>query len=709
MSSRDNDTTGAGDGLACLALLARFHGIAINRARLEHEFGRTDRAPDTTDLLQACIHAGLRARAIRADWERLAGAPMPAMARMRDGGWVLVAAADADTALVQHPREARPQRLKREAFTGIWSGELIIATRRDAHAPGKLSGIGWFLPAIARYRGLLGEVLLASFVLQLLALATPIVFQIVIDKVLTHRGLTTLDVLTIGLLGIALFEVLLGTLRGYLFAHTSSRIDVELGAGLFRHLLQLPLAYFDARRTGDTVARVRELETIRHFLTSSALTVVVDLAFIGLFLLVMGFYSGQLLLVVLATLPGYALLAAVVTPRLRARLDEKFSRGADSQAFLVELVAGIETLKGLAAGPALRRQWEERLAGYVRATFSATHLGNLAGQAAALLQKVTVAMILWFGARLVIDGQLTIGQLIAFNMLAGRVSGPVLRMVQLWQEFQQAVIAVRRVADIQRTPAEPGHGTASAALPQLRGRVSLEHVGFRYAPDGSEVLRDITLDAKPGEIIGFAGRSGSGKSTLARLLLRLYLPVTGRIRYDGIDGTQLDPEWLRRHIGLVGQECRLFGQSIRDNIALATPGIPFERVEAAARLAGAHDFIAELPAGYETQVGEFGTRLSGGQRQRIAIARALIADPRILILDEATSALDYESEQILRANLQQICRDRTVFIIAHRLSLLVDATRILFLDRGRIVEQGSHDELLAHGGHYARLHACQAA
>jgi subfamily B ATP-binding cassette protein HlyB/CyaB len=527
------------------------------------------------------------------------------------------------------------------------------------------------------------------------------------DKVLVHRGLSTLDVIAVGLLVVVVFESLLSALRSYVFAHTTSRIDVELGARLFRHLLQLPLAYFQARRVGDTVARVRELENIRQFLTGNAITLVLDLVFSIVFIAVMLFYSGWLTLVVVVSLPCYAALSFLITPLLRARLHEKFNRGAENQAFLVEAVNGVDTLKAMAVEPQMIRRWENQLAAYVGAGFRTATLGTLAHEGVSLIGKLVTVATMWLGARLVIDGELTVGQLIAFNMLASRVSAPVMRLAQLWTDFQQTGISVQRLGDILNTRSE-APATNRSSLPPLRGSIDLEHIVFRYRPDAPEVLRGISLSIAPGEVIGIVGPSGSGKSTLAKLVQRLYVPERGRVLIDGIDLALADPASLRRQIGVVLQENMLFNRSIRENIALTDPGLPLEAVIAVARLAGAHEFIVELPEAYETLVGEHGATLSGGQRQRIAIARALVGNPRLLIFDEATSALDYESERIIQNNMQTICKGRTVLIIAHRLSAVREATRIVVVERGLIVEQGSHHELLARAdGHYARLHRLQ--
>ena len=514
--------------------------------------------------------------------------------------------------------------------------------------------------------------------------------------------------LAIGLVTISVFETVLAILRTYVFAHTTNRIDVELGARLFRHLLALPMAYFQARRVGDSVARVRELENIRNFLTSSALTLVIDLLFTFVFLAVMYFYSPLLTWVVLGSLPFYVAISAAATPLFRRRLDEKFKRGAENQAFLVESITGVETLKAMAVEPQMQRRWEEQLAGYVAASFRVLSLGNTASQAVQLVSKVVTAAILYFGAKLVIEGDLSVGELVAFNILASRVSAPVLRLAQMWQDFHQARLSILRLGDILNTTAEPTYMPGRARLPAIRGAVRFDHVTFRYRIDGQEVLHDITFDVPAGQTVGIVGPSGSGKSTIAKLVQRLYVPESGRVLVDGMDLAIADPAWLRRQIGVVLQENVLFNRSVRDNIALADPAMPMERIIDAARLAGAHDFILELAEGYDTVVGERGSTLSGGQRQRIAIARALVGNPRILIFDEATSALDYESERIIQENMKAIARGRTVLVIAHRLSTVRSADRIVTLECGRLVEDGTHDTLIKTGGRYASLHRLQA-
>lgn len=703
MPEATNDTS----GLQCLQLLLRFHQVAIDPGQIRHRFGGADIG--VTEMLRCAKELKLKARAEVLSWDKLARMPLPAIAELKDSTFLILGRVAGDDLLVQIPSVGRPLQMARAEFLEKWTGRLVLMTRRVSIGDlARRFDITWFLQAMHKYRRLLGEVLVASFFLQLFALVTPLFFQVVTDKVLTHRGFTTLDVLVFGLLTVSVFETILGALRTYVFSHTTNRIDVELGTRLFRHLIALPIGYFETRRAGDSVARVRELENIRNFLTSSALTLVIDLAFTFVFLAVMFYYSPLLAWIVVGSFPFYVALSAGVTPVFRRRLEKKFDRGAENQAFLVESVSAIQTLKAMAIEPQMQRRWEEQLAGYVGSSFDVLSLGNWSSQSVQFISKVVTALTLYFGARLVIAGQLSVGELIAFNMLAGRVAQPVLRLAQVWQDFHQAKVSIDRLGDILNTVPEPTFNAGRAALPPIRGEVTFDHVGFRYRVDGARVLEDISLKVAPGQVVGIVGPSGSGKSTLTKLVQRFYSPESGRILIDGIDLTVADVSWLRRQIGAVLQESVLFNRSIRDNIALSDPGMSMERVMAAAELAGAHEFILGLPDGYSTLVGERGASLSGGQRQRIAIARALVTNPRILILDEATSALDYESESIIQRNMRRIAAGRTVFIIAHRLSAVRNADRILTIEGGRLVEDGTHDELIETAGRYATLHQMQA-
>lgn len=691
--------------LSALIILAHYHGIAVNPADIQHQFANSTNDLNETEWLLAAKSLELKAKVVQQSIKRLHLTTLPALVWCDDGNHFVLAKIDGigerAQYLIQDLVSNKSNILSFAEFSNRYSGKLILVASR-ASVLGSLAKFDftWFIPAVIKYRRLFFEVLIVSVVLQFFALVTPLFFQVVMDKVLVHRGFSTLDVVAVALLVVSLFEIVLGGLRTYLFAHTTSRIDVELGARLFRHLLSLPLSYFEHRRVGDTVARVRELEQIRNFLTGQALTSVLDLVFSFIFLVVMWYYSATLTWVVLASLPAYAFWSALISPMLRTRLNDKFARNADNQSFLVESMTAVGTVKAMAVEPQMTQRWDNQLAAYVASGFRVTKLAVIGQQGVQFIQKLVTVATLWIGARLVIEGKLTVGQLIAFNMLSGQVAAPVIRLAQLWQDFQQVGISVARLGDILNAPTE--NASSRLALPNIQGNITFEHVDFRYKADGRLVLQDLNLHIQAGEILGIVGRSGSGKSTLTKLVQRLYVPEQGRVLVDGNDLALAAPAWLRRQIGVVLQENVLLNRSIRDNIALTDTGIPLERIIEAAKLAGAHEFIMELPEGYDTMVGEQGAGLSGGQRQRIAIARALITNPRILIFDEATSALDYESERAIMQNMQAICRGRTVLIIAHRLSTVKNAHRIIAMDKGKIVEMGTQQELLAKPNGYYR-------
>jgi subfamily B ATP-binding cassette protein HlyB/CyaB len=697
-------------GLWALKSMAALHGIAVDEAQLRHTFG--DDAFDTQRILLSAQSLGMSARSVRQDPARLDKAPLPAIAQEQASGSYFAVGQyqtrpDGSVHLLVQSAGEPPRVMALADFLALWSGNLIFFASKASFA-GTMAkfDFSWFIPSIVRYRRLLGEILLISLVLQIIGLVTPMFFQVVMDKVLVNHAMKTLHVVAIGLICATLFEAVLTGVRSWVFAHTSSKIDVELGARLFRHLLALPLAYFQARRVGDSVARIRELENIRSFLTGNAMTLVLDMTFSVVFLAVMLWYSVWLALIVVVSIPVYLLLSLLFTPVIRARLNEKFNRSDENQSFLVETISGIDTVKAMAVEPRWIQKWEKQLAAYVGAGLSVTNATTLASGGVTLISKLVTAAIMWIGATQVIDGKLTVGELVAFNMLAGQVSSPILRLAQLWNDFQQVGISMGRLGDILNARTEvAGQKTR---LPQLAGAIAFDQVSFRYRPDAADVLRSVSLAIAPGEVIGIVGRSGSGKSTLTRLVQRLYVPDRGRVLIDGQDIAIIDTASLRQQIGVVLQENTLFNRSVRENIALTHPTLPIEAIVEAAKLAGAHDFICELPEGYDTVVGEHGTGLSGGQRQRIAIARALISNPRILIFDEATSALDYESEKIIQDNMRRICQGRTVLIIAHRLSAVREANRIVVMERGQIAETGSHAQLLRlRDGIYAHLYALQ--
>ena len=698
-------------GLLSLASIASHYRIAADPFQLAHDLGLGARDAVGEDIVRAATRIGLKARLLQKQAAgRLASAPTPAIVRMRDGAYHILVQRLADGRLrIADPitRIFKDQSLDEAA--AAWAGEIVLIARRFGGAGVDPASFGfrWFLPSIWRYRGALTHVLIASLFVQLFALITPLFFQIVIDKVLVHKGLSTLVVIIVGLVAIGLFDVTLQYLRSYALSHTTSRIDVELGSRVFDHLLRLPLSYFETRPTGQTVARVREIETIRNFLTGQGLSSVIDLLFALVFVAVMFLYSTTLALIVLGSVPFYLLIAFLVRPALRQKINERFNTGAASQQFLVESVFGMQTLKAAAVEPILRNEWDDRLAAYVKTSFQAVVLGNLGQNAIQYVNKVTTAAVLFFGAKAVIDNDLTIGGLVAFYMIMNQATAPILRLSQLWQSFQQVQISVQRLGDILNAPPE-AQRLAGAHLPAMRGAIRIAGLTFRYRPDGADVLRDIDLDIPAGQVLGIIGHSGSGKSTLTKLIQRLYRPDRGQILIDGVDIGQVDTAWLRRQIGVVLQENVLFNRTIHENIALGNPGMPRGQVIVAARLAGADEFVAKLPLGYDTPIEERGANLSGGQRQRIAIARALATQPRILILDEATSALDYESERMIQNNMRRIVSGRTVIIIAHRLAAVRHCDRIIAIENGAIIEQGTHQSLLAQPQSlYARLWGMQ--
>ena len=695
------------NGAWALSLCLQVLGISSDPYQIYHESGKSG-VLDEEDLLRSSLGYPVKSKIINSNINKLYKTALPTIACLKNGNFCVVGQVSNEGILVQGASDNRPILLSLEEFNDIWVGRLILITRRASFSSlHRRFDIVWFWSAINKYRGILYEVLIASFFLQIFSLVTPLIFQVVIDKVLVHRSLSTLEVLVAALGFVALFEAVLSGLRMYLFSHTSNRIDVELGSRVYKHLINLPLAYFQSRRVGDSVARVRELETVRQFITSSALTLVLDLFFGLIFIGVLFLYSATLAWVVIATIPFYMGLAAFLTPIFRTRLDDKFNKGAENQAYLVETITGIETIKAMAVEPTVLRLWEEQMASYVTASFRTQIVANFGNNITNFLSKFTTAVILFIGAKLVINNELTVGELVAFNMLSNQVIGPVLRLAQIWQEFHQVKISIDRLGDILNTSVESKPTSGGGDFGQIKGSVNFKNLTFRYRPDAQPVLTNVNLEIPAGQIMGIVGASGSGKSTIAKLIQRLYVPESGQVLVDGYDISLVDPAWLRRQIGVVLQENMLFNKTVRENIALANPAIPIDVVVSASELAGAHEFITKMPRGYDTIIGERGTSLSGGQRQRIAIARALIGNPRILIFDEATSALDYESESIIQNNMKKIVAGRTVIIIAHRLSTVRSADRIITIESGQIIEEGTHEELLLANGRYAYLHSLQ--
>ncbi|MBD2464588.1 type I secretion system permease/ATPase [Oscillatoria sp. FACHB-1407] len=689
-------------GAACLTMLSQYLETPNQLDWVQRQL----QGQRPKDMVNAAEKLGIQLRRLLiGDWSDLRLIKFPAILRWQDQRWVVAYGVRGDRLVIADPLNPEQTALSvpRTAVETAWDGQLWQAELTQKQDRFSLM---WFLPAVWKFRGLLGEVLTASFTLQILGLTTPIITQVIIDKVMVQESIPTLDVMAVALLAVACFEALLGTLRMFIFTHTTNRLDMALSAQVFRHLLRLPLSYFEARRVGDTVARVQELEEIRQFLTSTALTVILDSIFSVVYLAVMFYYNVTLTWVALAVLPLFALLTLFATPILRNWLNETFNRSADSQSFLVETVTGIHSVKAHAAEKASRDRWEGLYARFIRTGFKASTTANISNHLGDFLTSFSAMLILWFGARLVINQDLTIGQLVAFQMLSGRVTGPLLRLVQLWQNLQEVLLAVDRIGDILNVApeAEPGTGLV---LPPLHGNVVFDQVFFRYQANQEPILRGVSFTVEPGMFVGIVGRSGSGKSTLSKLIQRLYLSESGRILIDGFDIKSADLASLRPQIAVVLQEDFLFNGSILENITLGNPEVTAEQVVEAARLAVAHDFICDLPHGYDTNVGERGTALSGGQRQRITLARMFLSDAPIIILDEATSHLDAETEQQVLENLQRISRGRTVFLIAHRFAPLKRADLILAMEKGVIAERGTHDSLLMQKGLYWSLYQRQ--
>ena len=698
-------------GLLAVAQVAGYHGVKITPGELAHLLALKDEIPDGEDLARAAKKVGLAARLVRDPaLKRLRSLPVPAILRQKDGSWAVFGVETSPGRhRLFHPMTGMQEHLPLEEIFDRLDRDAVLISKPSRLVSERLKfGLAWFLPLIRRYRRPIGHALVASFFIQFIGLGMPLMFQLVVDKVLVHKSYSSLVLVVSALLSFAVFEAVLKYLRTYVLNHTSNRIDVELGARLFEHLLRLPVAFFETRPAGVIVTRAREIENVRRFLTGKSIPSVIDLVFVFIYIAVLFLYSQPLTLIVLATWPLYIAIGAVLRPSLRRKTKDKFRKWSASQQMLVESIVGVQTLKAAAVEPVFQRRWEERLASYVQASFDATLLGTLAQTATEFVTKLSTALILYFGVQQAIAGSMTIGALIAYVMISNRVSQPILRVAQLWQDFQEVQVSIENLGDIFNAPTEQS-GQFVAGLPPLRGAIELRDVNFRYRPELPRALKAVSLSIAAGEVVGIVGPSGSGKSTLTKLLQRFYVPSDGDILLDGVDIVQIEPGWLRRQLGVVLQENFLFNQTLHDNIALARPDMSRAEVVHVARLAGADEFIARLPQGYDTMIEERGANLSGGQRQRVAIARALATDPRILILDEATSALDYESERAIRANMREIARDRTVVIIAHRLAAVKDCDRIIGMTGGEIREVGTHAGLLnRRDGLYARLWALQS-
>lgn len=698
-------------GLSSLVFAARHFGIPADLHQLERAYALDKGAVDTTALLRAARELKLKVRHLtEVRLEKLAAIPFPAIARLKNGNYIVVVGGHDRKIVLYDPMVGDNQLIETslDTFAENWAQELILITKRFVLAEKfHTFGFSWFFPVIVKYKRFFLQVLFISFLLQLFGLAAPFFTQVIIDKVLVHRSVSALDVLIGGMIFVAIFQNWMLALRSYVFTHTTNKIDVALSSQLFRSITSLPVKYFDKWQVGDVVSRVGELENLRSFITGSSLTIILDIVFAIVYLAVMFVYSKVLSLVVLVILPLFVLLNVVVAPLYKKLINERFLVGAENRSFLIETITGMHTVKSMTIERQFVRKYEEILARYVKSVFAVIQVSNIAGSIGMFLQQIFSLAILWIGAYYVMEKEISVGELIAFQMMAGQLIAPIMRLVNAWQYFQQARVSLERMGDIMNEEREPAFNPGRTTLPSLQGEIVLDKVSFSYTPEGKRILQNISVSIPPGLKVGIVGRSGSGKSTLTKLIQRLYLPDNGRILIDGVDLAQVEPAWLRRQIGVVLQENFLFGGTIAENISIACPNATAEEIVAAAKLAGADSFIMELPHGYDTFVGERGSLLSGGQRQRISIARALLSDPRVLIFDEATSALDYESEKIIMDNLEQITEGRTVLMIAHRLSTVRSCDAILVMDKGRVIEVGSHEELMQRKGFYYNLYAAQ--
>ncbi|AZB73019.1 peptidase domain-containing ABC transporter [Synechococcus elongatus] len=707
---RGNDPVS--EAQACLKMIARSLQIPFRRDQIQRvieEQYRRLKAISLQELAVLLEMQALRSQILQLRLVDLARVPLPALIAWEEGHAVLYAV-DATSITLADPRQGL-LKLSLADFQQRWgnAGTVLLATKTQ-FTQSQRFGLSWFWPSIQRYRVRLIEVLIASLVVQLFTLANPLIIQQVIDKVIGQGSLNNLNSFAILLVILGIFQGLLTSLRTYLFADTTNRIDLKLGSDIIDHLLKLPLRYFERRPVGELSSRVQELEKIRSFLTGTALTTVMDAMFSVIYILVMFFYSWFLTVVALSTVPVFVGITFFASPIVRRQLREKAERNAETQSQLVEVLSGIQTVKAQNIELKARWQWQERYARYIASGFRNINTSTTASSLTGFFNQLSGLLVLWVGVYLVFDNQMSLGQLIAFRIISGYVTQPLLRLAQLWQNFQETGLSLERLADIVDTPQESdSDDQGKIPMPMITGKVEVRNLSFRFGEQGPLQLSNVSLEIPAGEFVGIVGQSGSGKSTLMKLLPRLYLPLEGEILIDGYDISKVELYSLRRQIGIVPQDSLLFQGTVEENISLTKPNATTDEIITASKIAGAHDFIMTLPLGYNTRVGERGGALSGGQRQRIAIARTVLQNPQLLILDEATSALDYDTERQVSINLQQHFRGRTVFFITHRLSTVRHADRIIVMDKGAMVEQGSHDELMELRGRYYCLYRQQDA
>ncbi len=700
-------------GPQCLAALLRHHGFDVSPDRLVADYAIREEGVGMPLLLRMAREAGLQARHTRLKPQAVLrlGKAYPALARLNNGNWVTIVGADRDAQgapvlRLYDPLAETPGgliTLPLAQFARHWKGELLLAKRSYAIAdPEQPFGFRWFIPEIIHQRRLFAEIAVAALFLYALGLATPIFFQLVIDKVLVHQSYATLSVLAVGVGVALLFEAVFVFLRRYLLVYATNRIDIRVATRTFRHLLDLPITFFEQASAGVLVKHMQQASRIREFLTGRLFLTLLDAMSLLVFVPVLFLYSPFLAMIVLGFSALIGLVVALLIAPFRKRLAALYAAEGARQGLLVETMHGMRTLKSLAMEPLQRRVWDDRSAQTINTRFKVETISITAQSVTGLVEKLMAVAIIGAGALQVFDGTMTVGALIAFNMLAGRVSGPLVQIVTMVHEYQEVALSVRMLGEVMNQKVERA-GRSEGLRPELAGAIEFENVAFRYRQDDAFALDDLTFAAPDGSILGVVGRSGSGKSTVTRLIQGLYPIQQGLIRIGGHDVRELDLNHLRRSVGVVLQDNFLFRGTVRENIAAAKPDASFEQVVAAAHLAGAVEFIEQLPRGYDTLIEEGAENLSGGQRQRLSIARALVTDPKILILDEATSALDPESEAIVKRSIKGIAAGRTVIIVSHRLSMLTDADAILVLDRGRLVDVGPHSQLVTRCTTYRHL------
>lgn len=693
-------------GVKSLAKILQHFGIITKPQQFLQENNITDDNLSWEQLTKIIRKKHLRCEFIHPSQDELRELPLPLMARMVNGKYVVVITINDECVYLIDPAAPKPLALPHKKFVEAWTGEVMtFSATYNWNYFKKKYNLPWFMHVMQHYKRFFGEVLMAAFFLQLMGIGMPLITQVIIDKVIGNSGYSTLTVIGCSMVLFFLIQSLLTGLRTYILNHTTVKLDAILGTRLFRHLISLPLPYYQSRRVGDTLMRVGALNSIREFITGQGLMTILDVLFSVVFIAFMLWYSVPLTLIALLVVPLYIAQNIWAIPIIKRKIEAVWRTGAANNAFMVEAVTNMETIKALAVEPQFNYKWENLLARYVHTTFDNVKFRLVIGGFSNMLQTVVSLCILWYGGHLVMNGYFTLGQLIAFQMIAGQAMGPMTKLLTMWPTVQQTGLALERIGDILNTPIEPvlmpNIGKRSR---RLTGSIQLKDINFRYRMDTPLVLKDINLEIRPGEKIGIVGRSGSGKSTLTNVVQFMYQPESGDILFDGLSIKEINIAWLRSQIGVVMQENYLFDSSIRDNIAISRPDASMTEIINAARIAGAHEFILELQDGYDTKVGERGTALSGGQRQRIAIARAILSNPPVLIFDEATSALDYESERTIMHNMDAIAENRTMLIIAHRLSTVRRCDRIIVVEKGEIIESGSHDELMAQQGSYYHLY-----